>query len=341
MPELRHVKPALVASLIAEPSYFIGALMMRSLDTRHVIRVMPTYDAWIKRSLPKEAGKHLLYRTVDGAKTSGDAASRVAQAYGLPPQRIFPITQSIDVDHYAAAQAVSSSERGEERQNRNLHGCVFIYVGRLWSGKGLDTLFDAYEALLEDESNVSLLIVGDGVEEDIFRARARDLPHVHFEGFVQPRDLPSLYALGDVFVFPTLGDPHGLVVEEAMAAGLPVISSTAAGDIEKRIVDGERGFLFQPGNSSILAKRMQRLSRDVELRQRFTEAGRMYAAGRSHERYAEDFECMVEKLLYLPRRRSPLPGMASLAGHMMTKIVAQRDVAPLVTEAPPARTRDR
>ncbi len=60
--------------------------------------------------------------------------------------------------------------------------------------------------------------------------------------FVQKDRLPEFYALGDAFVFPTRGDPYGLVVDEAMASGLPVIASDAAGEITSRVTPEETGF---------------------------------------------------------------------------------------------------
>ena len=56
---------------------------------------------------------------------------------------------------------------------------------------------------------------------------------------MQPAELPSYYALGDVFVFPSYGEVHGLAVDEAMAAGLPVVASSTVADIRMQVVDGE------------------------------------------------------------------------------------------------------
>ena len=109
---------------------------------------------------------------------------------------------------------------------------MFVFVGRLWRGKGLDELLTAYRNLeAEVGDKISLLIIGDGVDERHYRRLFEPLPRVVMPGFVQPAELPGWYALADCLVFPTHGDPNGLVVEEALAAGLPVIVSDAAGDI--------------------------------------------------------------------------------------------------------------
>jgi glycosyltransferase involved in cell wall biosynthesis len=74
--------------------------------------------------------------------------------------------------------------------------------------------------------------------------------------------LPGVYALGDVFVFPTRGDPYGLVVDEALAAGLPVISTTSAGEIVERVKPGETGELVPRDDIDALAAAMCRMCDD-------------------------------------------------------------------------------
>src|SRR3546814_19234035 len=75
-------------------------------------------------------------------------------------------------------------------------------------------------------------------------------------------------AMADVFVFPTLGDPYGLVVDEALACSLPVISTSEAGEINCRVESGVNGYIVPAQNSSILANRKLNLARDKELRKR-------------------------------------------------------------------------
>jgi glycosyltransferase involved in cell wall biosynthesis len=194
---------------------------------------------------------------------------------------------------------------------------VFVYVGRLWAGKGLDYLFAAYRSVREREPNTSLLLVGDGVDEDRYRALAHDLPGIRFFGFVQPRDLPQYYALGDVVIFPTLGDPHGLVIAEALAAGLPVICTEAAGDIRSRLPDGQAGYIVPPADTVTLADRMLRLAADPQLRMRLAAEAPRLVAAQVHERWACDFEAFVGRLLAMAPRRTP----AALLAHVMGRCV--------------------
>jgi len=303
--------------------------------------VLPTFDTWLQRSFGNEAAKRFLFRAVDGVKVPGDGGAAFAGHYGMSSDRTLRVTQSIDVEHYARARRLSAAARGEARRRLGLRGCVFIYVGRLWSGKGLDFLFEAYREVRRQFSDVSLLVVGDGVEESRYREMARASADVVFTGFVQPPELPEYYALADVMIFPTLGDPHGLVVEEAMAAGLPVICTESAGDIRNRLPDGRAGYVVPPANPAALAERMLMLVRDSALRTRFGREAALIVSGHNHDRYAADFENFVDTILSRPRRRTPQALLARGIGSLVLAASGRGGcAAPLIRNPvlPPAIT---
>src|SRR5919199_5376028 len=314
--ELQQTRPDVLISLYDRPSFALGSLAARSSAARTAFRVLPNYDSWSRRSCWKELAKHVLFRAVDGAKVPGPDGAHLARTYGLSRTRIAAVTQSIDVAHYGRARDVDPSLRRQRRAQLGLQGCVFVYVGRLWAGKGLDYLFAAYRSVREQAPDISLLLVGDGVDEDRYRAMACDLPGVRFAGFVQPRDVPAYYALGDVLVFPTLGDPHGLVIAEAQAAGLPVICTEAAGNIRSRLPDGRAGYVVPPADAVTLADRMLRLATDPALRMRLAvEAPRLVEVQvHDHDRWASDFEAFVGHLVAMVPRHTPAALLARVMG---------------------------
>jgi hypothetical protein len=126
--------------------------------------------------------------------------------------------------------------------------------------------------------------------------------------------------MADVFVFPTLGDPNGLVVEEALAAGLPVISTANAGDIRSRIVEGVTGFVVPPFDPGALADRMRVLAADPAQRASMRQAGVRVAARFSMDRYADDFDVFVSGVLALPARSSPASMTARAAGAALVRL---------------------
>jgi glycosyltransferase involved in cell wall biosynthesis len=307
-------RPDLLVSLYAEPVYLAGWTFARTLGIRTAFRVLPTYDSWVRRSPAKEAAKRYIFARVDGVKVPGPDGAAYAQKYGVPRERIHSVTQSIDVDRFRNARHRWLPERDALRAQLGVDGCVFLYVGRLVDGKGLRTLLDAYRLVARGASRVSLLLVGDGADEAEYRrlAERRGLPNVRFGGFVQQADIPRVYAVADVFVFPTLGDPNGVVVEEAMASSLPVIASAAAGDIKVRVPEGRAGFVVPPANAIELADRMTRLAAAEELRRRFAAVAQEHVAGKSHARYAQDFEQFVEDVVGASSR-------SGRAGHSVSR----------------------
>lgn len=109
--------------------------------------------------------------------------------------------------------------------------------------------------------------------------------------------LVDYHELAEVLVFSTLGDPYGLVVDEAMACSLPVISTSAAGEIHDRITEAAKGYIVPPEDSAALAERMLQLAGDAELRERMGRVSVEKAQGHTPERWAEDFERIVRALL--------------------------------------------
>jgi glycosyltransferase involved in cell wall biosynthesis len=138
-----------------------------------------------------------------------------------------------------------------------------------------------------------LRLVGDGPDEGLVRDRARRLKNVEVEAFVQKDALPATYGWADVFVFPTFGDPYGHVVQEAMAAGLPVIASRAAGDIEERVVQGESGLIVTSESVAELHEAMVTLARDSQLREKMGAAGRTLIAPRTVQNWADEMATLL------------------------------------------------
>lgn len=286
---------------------------------RTVARVLPTWDEVSQRTRWREAGKHWLFRSVDGVKGSRDGGA-LAVRYGMDPARLSFVPQSIDVDHYATARSVGAGRRAELRERLDLHGCVFIYTGRLIWEKGVPTLLDAFAAIRPQAPDATLLLVGDGVDEPEYRARAERIGNVRFSGFVQRQELPELYACGDVFVFPSLGEPNGLVVDEALAAGLPVISSDAVGDIRDRIRDGENGYVVPGGDAPALAARMRALATEPALRARLANADLSTLAPLRYESYAIAFERFIDRTLATPPRPGLAPAFSRRLGSAMVAL---------------------
>lgn len=293
-------RPDVLVSLYAQPSFLVGWALARLRRVKTGLWVEVTFDRWVKRTPVKEAIKRWLFPKVDAIVTVGNDGKGFAAKYRADVKRIFFAPHVIDVSHYQSGANSARPERDALRRGLGLEGITFIYVGRLWWGKGINYLLHAFEAVQRQSTEpVSLLLVGDGPDEAKLRqiCAARGIRNVVFAGFQQKPELPRYYALADVFVFPTLGDPYGLVVDEAMACGLPVISTSAAGEIRDRITEGANGYIVPPEDSAALAERMLYLTQNPDLIARMGVVSHEKIQGHTPERWAEDFERIVQALL--------------------------------------------
>jgi glycosyltransferase involved in cell wall biosynthesis len=148
----------------------------------------------------------------------------------------------------------------------------------LFVRKGWFDLLDAYAKLNpEIRAIVGLVFVGDGAARAELERRGQLIKPgtVTFSGFAQKEQLAEFYALADALVFPTHSDPWGLVVNEAMACGLPVIATNVAGCVPDLVHDGINGLIVPVADAAELASAMTKLVNNDELR---VQMGRRSAA---------------------------------------------------------------
>ena len=301
VPLLLNRRPNVLVSLYAQPSFLLGWFVARLCKIKTAFRVLMTNDRWVRRLWIKEQLKHFLFSRVDAIETPGEDGAKFAIRYGASRKKVFLATHTVDSGFMRRAINVLPEERVRLRNRLNLVGTVFLYVGRLWSGKGVQYLLEAF-CMVEQQAmgKVSLLLLGDGPDELAYReyCHTRNIANVIFGGYKQKEELPIYFAAADVFVFPTLGDPYGIVVDEAMACSLPVISTSAAGEIRARVRDGLNGYLVDPENSEALAAAMLKLANDAVLRKDMGQKSRQLVVNHTPERWAEDFEKMIFSLVH-------------------------------------------
>lgn len=177
-----------------------------------------------------------------------------------------------------------------------------LFLGRLSKGKGTFDLIKALARLKPAYPEIKLLLGGDGELETIRKyASALDVAaNVEILGWVRGEDKHALFAQASVYVLPSYNEGLPVSVLEAMAAGLPVVS-TPVGGIPEAVADGVEGFLVQPGDVPALAERLGRLLNDADLRQRMGAAARQKMEMHfSVERIVPEIENIYRELLNSP-----------------------------------------
>ena len=209
----------------------------------------------------------------DGFVVPGKSSEEYLRLLGGGSRPIVVAPNAVDIEFFAGGARRARAQSSEVRRKRGLPERYFLYVGRLVPQKGVFELVEAYAKLDANlRQSISLVFAGDGVARDkVLKFAAALAPgQVRLVGFKQREELPELYALADAVILPTHSDPWGLVVNEAMACGKPVIVSSAAGCVEDLVRDGGNGYVVPAKDVASLAKAMSSLASDEELRKRMS-----------------------------------------------------------------------
>jgi glycosyltransferase involved in cell wall biosynthesis len=202
------------------------------------------------------SAKHLI-TWCDWAKQS------LVTDYGVDASKVTVIPPGIDLGRW-------HFERSGAPQNRPLR---LLFVGGDFRRKGGDILLRAFRKELKGRCELDIV-----TREDVETTAGEGIRIHHGLNSNAPA-LLDLYAKADAFVFPTLGDCLPIAVMEAMASGLPVVS-TCVGAISEEVEDGRTGFLTPPGDTETLSKLVLRLADDADLRREMGAAGRQVAEDR-------------------------------------------------------------
>ncbi len=215
------------------------------------------------RAAWRERLKALLVGQFDAALLAGTPQRAYLLQLGFPERCVFLGYDVVDNDYFqhGAAEARHRPAAWQDGLGVPAGRPFFLAVSRFLAIKNLDGLLRSYRQYRRQAAAPwPLVLVGDGPERPRLEQAARDLDGVVFAGFRQIDELPGFYGRAGVFIHPAFKDTWGLVVNEAMAAGLPVLVSERAGCAQDLVVGGENGFLFDPKDTAHLARLMQRMA---------------------------------------------------------------------------------
>jgi glycosyltransferase involved in cell wall biosynthesis len=214
----------------------------------------------------KERAKVFFFRRCHGVFCYGIRSKEYVASYGVEAHRIFSDCQAAALPHAYDAAAVSRYYESKPRDDAA--PVKFLYIGRLAKEKGLYDLLDAFRGVRQQIPGAGLDIVGSGVLADALKRRARELglqSAVAFLGTKTPEDIGRLLLGSDAMVLPSHAEPWGLVVNEALSYGCPVVVSNICGCVPELVRDGITGYSFPVGDIPALCAAMlaaARLSKD-------------------------------------------------------------------------------
>lgn len=188
----------------------------------------------------------------DAAFVAGSSAASYLENLGFPPERIWRGYDVVDNKHFARGSTLIRKTEIEWRTKLNLPKRYFLYVGRFSEEKNLLGLLRAYQLYKHrlGKHAWSLVLVGSGSQEKQLKTEALQLglTQIVWAGFQQVEQLPTYYSLASALILPSVSESWGLVVNEAMACGLPVLVSKQCGCVPDLVFPGINGYIFDPFN---------------------------------------------------------------------------------------------
>lgn len=221
----------------------------------------PKWKIWIKKII-----LGFLFKQVDIFFYIGKENKEFLKFYGADESKMIFTPYAVDNDYFKKEYEKLKNKKDELRNEMGINNkdIVILFVGKLIPKKRPIDLLLAYEKIFNKKNikDISLVYVGDGeLRKEIEKIiKDKNLYKVFLVGFQSQKDLPKYYTIADIFVLPSdIGETWGLVVNEAMNFGLPVIVSNMVGCGPDLVKNGENGFIFKVGDIEELKKSLEKL----------------------------------------------------------------------------------
>lgn len=257
-----HINPTIVSELAGKKfdATVIGGCTNLTMQLGYIISKIDCSGTvlWTERIRPPNGHLRRLVDPVLRAMTNNadsvivptSRAKQFQESRGVGLEKLFVASNIIDNEDYW-------DEAGPELPVR------VLFVGQLVERKGVSYLLEAYESVHND--NIELIIVGDGPQFEDYQqlARRRNLD-VTFTGWVSEERKREEFAKADLFILPSLEDLAPLVLNEALASGLPILTTKGVGNASDMIIEGGNGAVVPTADSDTLAEKLSALVADPE-----------------------------------------------------------------------------
>lgn len=260
-----------------------------------------------ERRLPwREAVKRRVVRLFGAGLVGGRPHASYLASLGMAPACAFTGYDVVDNAHFAAGAGRARARAAAERARLGLPDRYFLASGRMVEKKNHAFLVRAYAefARRTGGSDWRLVIVGDGERRSALERLVGELglgDRVRMPGFLGYDDLPACYGLAGALIHPSTQEQWGLVVNEAMACGLPVLVSDRCGCAPDLVQPGGNGFAFPADDPEPLVRRMVELAGDGDLRSRLGAASAARIAEWTPERFAAGLAAALATARSAPR----------------------------------------
>lgn len=321
---LDKLNPEVVVAPGWSDSIALGALQW-CLQKRRPAIVMSETTAF---DAPRRAYKEAIKRRIVAKFSAGLVGGFPHRAYllelGMDPERIFTGYDVVDNAYFEKGAAVVRANTESIRGRIGLPTRFFLASNRFVEKKNLERLLEAFGRYFhETGTNAwSLVLLGDGPQRSKLEEQSKNMgldKSILMPGFKQYADLPAYYALASGFLHASTTEQWGLVVNEAMACGLPVLVSNRCGCALNLVAEGHNGWTFDPYDVQAITEALKRLSASSEQeRAAMGQASRQLIAAWSPEAFAQGLKNAVNAALSSPEPKG------SLFDKLLLRILAMR-----------------
>lgn len=229
------------------------------------------------KSTLRQGVLRLLYRQIDGALAAGKLNAEHYRRHGMKESRIFEMPFAVNNDYFQS-RILNPEQAAEFRRREGLEATtpVILFASKMSPRKRAGDLLEAYWRARENGCDAQLVFVGDGIQRSALEQQAgqKGLDKVYFAGFRNQSELPAWYSIADIFVLPSAREPWGLVTNEVMNAGVPVICTDEVGAAADLVHHGETGYVYPAGEVERLSEHLRVLVEQPRMRRKMGEAAR-------------------------------------------------------------------
>lgn len=208
----------------------------------------------------KEIAKSFFFQQCQGFFCYGTRSKEYIQSYGIDPEMIYSPCQAAALPHAYDAAAILRRYRASPR--RDGESPIFLFVGRLSKEKGLEDLLAAFRSVQQQLPKAKLLFAGPGSERDWLQSQAAAWglgSSLTFLGNQTSEEIGELLESSTALILPSRKEPWGLVVNEALSYGCPVVVSEVCGCVPELVLNGVTGYAFPAGDVAALREAMLRV----------------------------------------------------------------------------------
>lgn len=263
---IKYKSDIIILSGYESSSYWLALIYAKFLGKKLIFWNGSTLESSRSNNFLINTFRRLFIKNADTYLTYGTRAKEFLIHYGARPKRIVVGCNTVDIDYFIKESSQLASRKEEIKKEKGYPSKVILFSGQLIPRKNLNVLLEAFKGI--DKDDVGLIVLGDGPLKNKYLewCQKNQLKNVFFEGFRPIEELPKYYTAADILVMPSLREVWGVVVNEAMACGLPVVVSSRAGVAPDLVKEGGNGYIFDPRDSQRLKEILEELLNNDSLR---------------------------------------------------------------------------